>query len=271
MKTLAAFLLLTACAFADKPSPKIDGPTERHAGALTFLDAGASAGADQFGWNVDTSGVQVPADGTPDVSETVKQLRAMGFGVTEPEDESEPLWAVSDDGRRLWLSSYPGTYSVVLGVANADGVVLMPWKVVVTGGPVPPPVPPGPTPPPVPPGPNPPPIPPAPVTDLSAKVAAAVKAYPGDKEEFKAVAAVYEAVSKMCDSGLLATPDAVVSMTKTLSNAALPTHRDDWQKVVSTVIGPHLNALSQAGELETAAAHAKPWLEISNGIKAGIN
>lgn len=147
MRYAVAFLLLCSVALAEKPTPCIDGPREVHSGALVTLDASGSAGAETFGWLVDTSAVQVPGTKTPDVSRQVSELRSLGFTVAEPATDDAPLYEVEDGGKRIRLSSYPGTYKLVLGVSNADGVALMQWTVTVGGtSPKPPEPEPGPTP-----------------------------------------------------------------------------------------------------------------------------
>lgn len=261
MRTTLAFLLLTTAALADKPTPQIDGPTERHAGALTFLDASASAGAESFGWMVDTSAVAVPKDGKPDVAETVRQLRSMGFDVQEPEDESEPLWAVSDDGTRLWLSSYPGTYAIVLGVSNADGIVLMPWKVTVAGGNVPPPDPPVP---PVPPD------PPTPIPDT----AIGMLTYAGvlavqDRTGFDRIADVYRTASKAA-SGFASVDELLKSIydgTHKLSTGTV----SSWTPI-GRLLEAQLDVMRDANEIDTTkpATYAKPLLDVANGISKAL-
>jgi hypothetical protein len=131
VKHLLAFLLLTAPAFAERPTPLIDGPREVHSGALVTLDAGGSAGAEAFGWLVDTSRVQVPGTKAPDVSRQVSELRSLGFTVDPPVSDNVPLFEVEDGGKRLRLSSYPGVYRVTLGVSNADGLSMLEWSVTV--------------------------------------------------------------------------------------------------------------------------------------------
>jgi hypothetical protein len=134
MRTSIAFLLLCCAAFADKPVPTIDGPTEVHSGALVTLDASGSAGAEAFGWLVDTSRVQVPGTATPDVSRQVEQLQSLGFTVEGPETNDVPLYEIEDGGKRIRLSSYPGVYRLTLGASNADGVAMLEWTVTVKGG-----------------------------------------------------------------------------------------------------------------------------------------
>lgn len=256
MNRIAAFLLLCAAVSAAPPVAKIDGPTERHPGALTFLDASGST-ADKFSWLVDTTGVTVPKDGTPDVAETIFALRAMGFEVQEPEDKSEPLWAISDDGKRVWLSSYPGVYAVTLGVSNADGVALLAWKVKVSGDvpiPVPVPVPvPIPTPVPVP-------------TDFPVQLTAAVKAVPAARAELGKVADVYSLIADQIKSGLLDTPAKVTGFTSVLVTASVGAHGAEWANIDTTVIKPHLATLN----LTTAAQFEGPWRQISAAVKAGL-
>lgn len=264
MKALAAFLLLCCTAFAQAPVADIKGPTERHQGALTVLDASGSV-ADKFAWMVDVSRVSVPQDGTPDVAETIAQLKSLGFVVQEPEDDSEPLYAVSDDGKRLWLSSYPGTYSVVLGVSNPDGVVLMPWNVVVDGGTPPvPPVPPDPVPP----------VPPIPVPTVGLEKVA----YDGtrgiattaNRVELVLLSGVYVSVANDIKAGKLTTVDAVLDRTKELTHQVLPTSLNAWLPVARS-IEQEMNRMRDAGKLDTTsvAAHEQPWRQIGAGILKG--
>lgn len=150
MRTAIAFLLLTACAVAEQPTPTIDGPREVHSGALVTLDASGSDGAEAFGWLVDTSAVKVPGTSAPDVTRQVSELEALGFEVKAPESDDVPLYEVEDGGKRLRLSSYPGTYRVTLGVSNADGVAMLEWTVKVDAvSPGPGPKPDNPDPPPI--------------------------------------------------------------------------------------------------------------------------
>lgn len=260
MKTIIAVLLLTSLSFADAPVADIKGPTERHQGALTVLDASGSA-ADKFAWMVDVSRVAVPKDGSPDVSETIAQLKALGFTVQEPNTETEPLWAVSDDGKRLWLSSYTGTYSVVLGVSNADGVVLMPWKVVVSGGDVP-----------NPPDPDPIPIPVPVVIGLEKVAYDGVRSVASDsnKLEFVLLSGVYVSVANDIKAGKLTTVDQVLDRTKELTHQVLPTSLNAWLPVARQ-IELEMNRMRDAGLLDTTsvAAHEKPWREIGAGILKG--
>ena len=144
MKTLSAFLLLCSVALAEKPTPTIEGPREVHSGALVTLDAGSSAGAETFGWLVDTSAVHVPGTKTPDVTRQVDELRSLGFTVAAPQTDDAPLYEVEEGGKRIRLSSYPGVYKLVLGVSNADGVALLQWTVTVDGVKPPDPIPPTP-------------------------------------------------------------------------------------------------------------------------------
>jgi hypothetical protein len=127
-------LLLVSTAFAEKPTATIDGPTEVHSGALVTLDASGSAGAETWGWLVDTSRVNVPGTATPDVSRQVEQLQSLGFTVEGPETNDVPLYEIEDGGKRIRLSSYPGVYRLTLGASNADGVAMLEWTVTVKGG-----------------------------------------------------------------------------------------------------------------------------------------
>lgn len=253
---MLAGLVALSSAFAEPPVPKIDGPTERNPGALTFLDASGSTG-DNFTWLVDTSGIAVPKDGTPDVAETIAALRSLGFSVQEPSGAADPLWAISDDGKRLWLSSYPGVYSVVLGVSNPEGVRLLPWKVKVSGNvPIPIPVPvPVPTPTPV----------PVPGT-FAEQLTAAVKSKPAARVEFERVANSYALIADQIKGGLLTTPQQVSTMTSLMVNFAAGAHAADWQAIDTLVIQPHLKTLG----LTTAAQHEGPWRVIAAAVKAGL-
>lgn len=260
-KTAAVLVLLVAgVAFGGKPTPKIDGPTERHAGALTFLDASGSAGADAFGWMVDTSGVKVPEDGKPDVASTVKQLRQMGFAVQEPEDKAEPLWAVSEDGKRLWLSSYPGVYRVVLGVANADGVTLLPWTVTV--GSV------KPEPGPKPPKPDDPDPPPVPDSTIGLLTYAGVLASP-ERPGFEKIAEVYRTASEGAGgfSNVEALLKSVYDGTHKLGAGTVAA----WTPI-ARVLEAQLDVMRDAKEVdpEKPATYQKPFLDISNGITAAL-
>lgn len=260
MKQFVAFLLLSAVAFAEPPKPVIDGPTERQPGALTFLDASKST-ADKWTWLVDTSAVAVPKDGTPDVSQTVTALRAMGFDVQEPADESEPLWAVSEDGKRLWLSSFPGVYAVTLGVSNADGVALLPWKVKVSGEiPIPVPVPvPIPTP-----TPTPTPVP----DDFSTLLTNAVKAVPEAHAEFAGIANVYAGIAEQIKAGsiLLTTPAQVTGLTSVMVAHQAQMHAADWKKIDDVVVQPHLKTLT----LVKVADYEPVWRQVAAAVKAGL-
>jgi len=252
-KSLTAFLLLSSLAWAEPPVPKIDGPTDRNPGALTFLDASGSAGAEKFAWLVDTSAVIVPKESSPDVSQTLAVLRDMGFEVTEPEDDSEPLWAVSEDGKRLWLSSYPGVYVVTLGVSNADGISLLPWKVTVSGViPVPPVV--------VPPIVV---VPPVVVpSDWAARLTASVKSNPAAAVGFTRVANTYATVADQIKPGLLTTPQQVTGLTNALTTVACP----EWAAIEASIVQPHLKTLN----LTTAVQYEQPWRDISVAVKAGL-
>lgn len=261
MKALSFLIAtLSVClATASPPTPVIKGPTERHPGALTFLDANESTGAEQYGWEVNTSQVNVPTAPSPDLSSLADQLRAMGFKVEREAATEEPLWAVSEDGKRLWLSSYPGVYVVTLGVSNADGVRLKSWKVTVSGKvPIPVPVPvPVPTPTPI----------PVPVPeDFKPRLAAAVAAVPKAHEEFGRVAKTYETTAAQIDAGLLKTPEQVIGWTAALVAGAAGNYSAAWDNIDLTIIKPHLATKT----LTTAADYAPAWREIAEGVKAGL-
>lgn len=264
MRTVTAFLLLVSMAFGEKPSPKIDGPTTRHAGALTFLDACGSSGAESFGWMVDTSDVTVPADGKPDVAETVEQLRKLGFDVHEPDDKSEPLWAVSEDGKRLWLSSYPGVYRIVLGVGNADGLVMLPWTVTV--GEVKPPKPDPPKP--DPPKPDPDPPVPTPSTPIGLLTYAGVLATP-ERTGFDKVSDIYRTASK--NAAGFASVEALLASVKDATNKLGTGTVASWTPI-ARVLEAQLDVMRDAKEIDTTkpATYQKPFLEIANGITSAL-
>lgn len=196
-----------------------------------------------------------------------RQAEAFGLTVTKSDTTDEKTYHLEcDGGKSIDLPTWKGQQWVVFSsVSNEKGEQSSAVVCVkVPGGPEPGPTPPEPpSPPPVPPGPQ-------PLPELASKVADAVKPKTAAHAEFRDVADVYESVAAMAAAGALAGPEEVVQLTSSLSKSKLPTHLADWQDVVKTVIGPHLNALSEAGKLETAADHAGPFKEIAAGIRAGI-
>lgn len=283
MKTLCPLLVgvLCACtAFADPPVLAIKGPHERQQGSLIFLDASGSTGVKFFAWEVDTSQVEAPVAKPEDIAQRVDSLRQLGFTVQEPDTEAEPLWAVSDDGSRLWLSSYRGPYVIVLAGSNDEGIATMPWRVVVHG-PQPPPVPPGPGPGPTPPGPTPPgPIPPpTPTSELRKITADSVRAVvtETDKRTFASVAAIYNTVSEEIKAGKHADMASVQQRLATLrdSMALLPLFWNadsykKWEAISKGTIATKMNEMKAAGLLPDVASHAKPFADIYEGIREAV-
>lgn len=104
------------------PAPVISGPAAAFVGSLVVLDATESRG-DYYSWLVDTSGVTLPPVAeAAELSRHIAALRAAGLNVLEKKElELTPTHIVIDSGRKLILSSFPGTYRVILAV-SVDGV-----------------------------------------------------------------------------------------------------------------------------------------------------
>lgn len=149
MRTIAALLLLTGVAFAEKPIAKVAGPDKGRLGDILIVSC-ATEDATHLSWDVDSSGVSVPVeDAAAALEETAEALRAAGFKVEAPDTDAPPVYLELDGGKRLLLASYPGTYRLHLAVSNADGVSQAAWQLTVSGkapDPPKPPDPPGPTP-----------------------------------------------------------------------------------------------------------------------------
>lgn len=257
MKTLAALLLLTSVAFAERPTPVIDGPTEVHAGALVTLDASGSSGAEAFGWLVDIGGVHVPDAPKPDVAEMVAKLQRLGFAVHEPATDAVPLFEVEDGGKRLRLSSYPGKYRVVLGVSNADGVEMLEWTVTVGGAPNPPD----------------PPDPPSPIIEpelpagkfgLAIKMwrsAQAVKSEDRSAEAKQLASALITSVTAADGQAMV---DQFAATMKTQFSAAQKSAWEPWRQSYLA----ELTALQTASRLESKTDWVTAFTEMAVGLSA---
>lgn len=256
MKHAIAFLLLCPAAFAEKPTPKIDGPTEVHSGALVTLDAGGSTGAEAWGWLVDTSRVQVPGEKTPDVSRQVSELRSLGFTVDGPQQDVVPLYEVEDGGKRLRLSSYPGVYRVTLGVSNADGLAMSEWTVTV-GGAKPKPDDPKPPPPDVEP-------------QIPGKFGLGIKSWRAAQQvksanrpdEAKTLAAALFVSAVEADGQAMI--DKFASTMKTQFTASQKTAWEPWRASYLA----ELTALQTAGKLSTTADWMAAFSEMALGLSA---
>lgn len=270
MRLCPAFLCITcACtALAAPPEPKIAGPTKATPGAIVILDASESV-ADHFDWLIDDSGVQVPDnDATAAFEAAAEALRQAGFRVTGPKSDRPPTHVMLDNGKRVLLASYPGTYRISLAVGNAEGVRQLPWQVIIAGhGPQPPPNPPDPPVPPVPP------VPPTP-TNLTEQIAAAVKSAgltsTEDTIEFAALAAIYgQTIPKEVTDGILKTIAATADRTKALTNLTLQRTMLKWKPGIVSIIERHLNAM-QIPDNANPTVLLPVYSEVSAGILKGL-
>lgn len=132
--------------FSLPPKAVVSGPTAGRPGSLLILDATESKG-DHFAWSV-----------TPEL----------------PDGETT-IYPI-EKNRKCLLTSIPGTYTVTLGVGNAEGIDMVKWTVIVRSKP-------GPSPDPKPDPPNPEPDPPKPEPEPEFDSEIAEQAY----EHFKKV------------------------------------------------------------------------------------
>lgn len=281
MKTLTCYLALCCAVLAEPPRVTLVGPTTARQGDLVILDASQSVG-EFFAWRV-SADVRTDGQRSVDLRDVAASLRDAGYEVSEPPSNEIPLFVEIDGGRRVVLSSYPGTYRAALAVGNSEGVALTIYELTVDGSPAPQPEPPGPAPTPVPvPVPVPPePVPPEPVpptpaptptpdlAGLAQLVADAVRRETTDatRPEFAALADVYDGLSRTASSGTIADPETLLELTNTATTALLRNAAAGWTRVVTTTLGPRLQAL----DLQTVQHHAAAWSEIASGIRLAIS
>lgn len=248
-----AFLLLCSAAFADPPKAVIDGPDSRKPGDV-FVVSSASTGEDHHAWKV-----RIKLDGNPAAKRAMlerraEELRAAGWAVVAPSDDSNDLFVACDGDKKIVLPTYPGDYSVTLAVSNADGIDLAEYSLTIEGTPGPGP---GPVPDPVDPD------PPTPI-GLSAQVAAAVGKVvtPETRDEWLRLAEAYERVAGLADAGVLTSVEQYVSTSQVFDSAIAVATKPQWDAIKAGIS-------DQLSSLSTVADYARTWKEIAAGIRTG--
>jgi len=131
LRALIFALFLTSVCQGEPPVLDIKGPTTARSGDIIVLDASGSV-ADHYNWLVDVSSVDVPGGGGDgsDISTMVSQLKALGYNVQSPGDDSGPLTHILiDGGKKVITASYPGIWRFYLAGSNSEGVVQKSWTV----------------------------------------------------------------------------------------------------------------------------------------------
>lgn len=253
MRHVFPFLLLCSAAFADPPKAVIDGPDSRKPGDV-FVVSSASTGEDHHAWKV-----RIKLDGNPAAKRAMlerraEELRAAGWAVVAPSDDSNDLFVACDGDKKIVLPTYPGEYSVTLAVSNAEGIDLAEYSLTIEGTPGPGP---GPVPDPV--DPN----PPTPI-GLSAQVAAAVGKVvtPETRDEWLRLAEAYERVAGLADAGVLTSVEQYVSTSQVFDAAIAVATKPQWDAIKAGLS-------DQLAALATVADYARTWKEIAAGIRTG--
>lgn len=265
---LFALLLLGGTAVAAPPTAIINGPKSAEAGEELIFDASMSEGEPTlYAWRV------------------------------FPQLQGRKQLTVLEGGKKVRLSSYPGTYLLRLMVANTEGIADHEHQVTIPGPmpcppaptpspvvpvPVPVPVPgpsPGPTPVPVP-TPTPPvpvpPAPPMPTPDVLPAgefdgLPAAVRALalmvnsPNRAAEAAKLADAIEAVAAQIAAKSLVTPDAMVKAIGAAFNGSVP---PAWDQDFRARAVAKMKELFLAGKLPTPDRWAVMLREVVIGLRS---
>lgn len=257
------------------PVPMIEGPVAGQPGDIVLLDATKST-AQHLGWLVDVTAVTVPMDATArELERMADVLRTTGAKVEVP-PTGPVTHLIVNDGRQIILSSYPGTYRVVLAVSNEYGVKLLQWQVRIQTAPNPPPGPvpnPGPD---DPQKPDPEPDPPVNTFGLADFVATQVRSSVSDNgrrdKEALLFYGAYRATVAAIDSDAIKSIEDVITFqaeANKLLRMGLGAQRgSEWEKVTgsASALAGKLKELDQAGRLKTLDDVKRAWSEIRDGF-----
>jgi hypothetical protein len=234
------FSLLSFCgsAFAEAPTAVINGPTGGQAGNILILDASESNG-DYFSW------LAFPS--TAGGGETIQPI---------------------EGGRRAIVCSVPGSYVVVLAVANKDGLSVRQFAIRVTPyvGPDNPSPQPDPEPQPQPPQPR---FPDSKLGISDAVYDAAVK-IPNVTAESGAIARNLRSVCAQIGAGTLKGRAAILNEMKRLNSQTLSKQDrfNAWLPVLKDVMNSKLSELDKAGKLSTDQDLRSAFIEIATALEA---
>jgi len=213
---------------------------------------------------VDVSDVEVPVGGDPEeITKLTENLKRLGFKVEAPGGgDTSPLYAIRNEGKELFLSSYPGTYRIVLAVAvDGAGIKMLPWTIKVSAdSPKPePPDEPDPKP-----DPEPDPDPPA-GFGLAAKVPGWIKTVPDQhKSNAESIAKVLESSGRAAIAGTLKEIKEVESVT-ILGLQVTIKNKQAWNKFGSSLM-TELDALQKSGKIKTVADYGEALVEVAGAL-----
>lgn len=254
-------LLFSPVVWGAAPELKITGPSTGVPGDIVILHA--ETDADWVGWRVDTSDVQVPPEAEihQSLRRQVEYLQAVGFQVEDPAELlSSPLrllWI--EDGKTLYLSSYPGTYQITLAAHAGEEIAFEDWAVSISGSPEPDP-------------PEPPDPPDPPLDDLGRAVETAVRPLIDDltsKVSYGALAQVYESIADGCEQGHYQTPDAVLNDLQAKTRTVLGPLNSEWTPVADSVVAVYLNDLNIRQD-SYPSVYSAPFRSVASGLLAAI-
>lgn len=240
---IGVFLCLALCTsvYAQGAKAVLSGPTGGVPGDLIVLDATGST-ADFFSWNV------------------IPQLSG-----------GRQTIVTVENGRKAFLASVPGQYTVILSVANGEGIDVLLYRVTISNdGSVPQPLPPGPTPnpnPPVPPGPVEPTFPNS--TYGVSKIVYAAAKLVNNKQESRALAESYRSLAAKIRAGGVKGKEAIFAEVKVLNNAILttPERVEAWKPLLGVELAKQFQRLDQLKQLNSDLVYAAVFTEIAVGLE----
>lgn len=237
---VCALLALLPCTLvhAEPAKAVISGPTGGVPGDLIVLDANGST-ADFYSWNV-----------LPQLSGGRQTIVTV------------------ENGRKAFLASVPGQYTVILSVANSEGIDVLLYRVNITNDGTPP----------QPPQPNPQPQPqPAPVGPtfpnsqygISKIVFESAKTI-NNKMEARALAEGYRSITAKIRAGGLKGKEAIFTDIKAANNAALPTPESvaAWKPLLAIELAKQFQRLDQLKQLNSDLVYAAIFTEVAVGLEA---
>lgn len=190
-------------------------------------------------------GIILRAQDTAEIGELIRldASESEVDGITWQIIPDTPDFEVIEDGRRAFFSSrVPGEYLIIIAAAK-DGIPYLEHHSLTVIGELPEP------------GPE----------TVAAKVrrwAADVEPYEGKDAHQKALAGVFQKLAEADEISV----DDMLEATATANTAVLGDSLDYWLPLLEP-LGEELDALMEAGKLETRSDYAKVWTEISKGLE----